>query len=87
MSISTKKQAAIDLFGGVTNTAKAVGVGSAAISNWPDILPPRILDRVIAACVREGIEVPAHFLKKSDDAVGKALLDKDMAERLFGDEE
>ena len=69
MSISTQKQAAIDLFGGVTNTARAVGVGSAAISNWPNILPPRILDRVIAACVREGIEVPSHFLKKSDEAV------------------
>ena len=69
MSINTQKHAAIELFGGVTNTAKAVGVGSAAISNWPDILPPRILDRVIAACVREGIEVPAHFLKKSDGSV------------------
>ena len=63
------KSEAIELLGGQTSAAALIGISYQAISKWPDILPPRILDRVIAACVREGIEVPAHFLKKSDEAV------------------
>ena len=63
------KQAAIAVFGSMSDAAKAIGISSQAINCWPDILPPRILDRVIAACVRDGIEVPAHFLKKSDGSV------------------
>ena len=62
-------QAALAVFGSMSDAAKAIGISSQAIHCWPEILPPRILDRVIAACVREGIEVPAHFLKKSDEAV------------------
>lgn len=59
-----KKQQAIKLLGGtVAEAAKSVRVNSQAISNWPDELPPRLIDRVIAACVRKGIEVPPDLLE------------------------
>jgi S1-C subfamily serine protease len=55
-----QKKLAIDLLGGtVAKAAEAIGVNSQAISQWPDALPPRLADRVIAACVRQGVEIPA----------------------------
>jgi hypothetical protein len=47
------KQEAIQLLGGTpAAAAKEVGVTTAAISLWPDVLPPRISDRVQAALWR-----------------------------------
>lgn len=47
------KQTAIELLGGtVSEAARAIGITSAAVSQWPDVLPPRIEDRVIAAIAR-----------------------------------
>jgi len=51
-----KKAKAIKLFGTQVALARAIGIGKAAVSDWPDPLPPRIADRVIAACVRKGID-------------------------------
>lgn len=34
--------------------AEAVGITPQGVSDWPDELPPRIQDRVIAAAVRTG---------------------------------
>lgn len=49
-----KKSRAIELLGGtVTAAAKAVGVTPSAITQWPDELPERIADRVLAALARE----------------------------------
>ncbi|WP_021028832.1 Cro/CI family transcriptional regulator [Comamonas sp. B-9] len=54
-----KKADAIELLGGsVAVAAKAIGINPQAISQWPDVLPARLVDRVIAACVRTGIAVP-----------------------------
>jgi len=48
------KARALELLGGtVATAAEAIGVSSAAISQWPDELPPRIEDRVLAALARK----------------------------------
>jgi hypothetical protein len=48
-----KKTQAIELLGGTAAAAaKAIGISSAAVSLWPDELPPRIADRVQAALYR-----------------------------------
>lgn len=58
------KSEAIELLGGtVTEAAKAIQIKSSAISQWPDVLPPRLQDRVIAACVRSRIAIPPEFMK------------------------
>ena len=50
------KRKAIETFGSVTKLAKAIGIFPQAVSKWPDKLEPRVADRVIAACVRTGID-------------------------------
>ncbi len=48
------KRDAIELLGGsVTSAAKECGVKPQAISGWPEVLPPRIADRVQAALWRQ----------------------------------
>jgi len=48
-----EKQKAIELLGGtVAAAAQAVGVTYQAVDKWPDLLPPRIADRVQAALWR-----------------------------------
>jgi hypothetical protein len=48
------KQKAIDLLGGsVAKAAEAIGISSQAISLWPEVLPPRVADRVVAAVARK----------------------------------
>lgn len=49
-----RKIQAIELLGGTTAAAaNAVGITPQAISQWPDELPPRITDRVLAALARK----------------------------------
>jgi DNA-binding transcriptional regulator YdaS (Cro superfamily) len=49
-----KKARALELLGGtVATAAEAIGISSAAISQWPEELPPRIEDRVLAALARK----------------------------------
>lgn len=49
-----EKTKAIELLGGtVAAAAKEIGVTYQAVSNWPDVLPDRISDRVIAAIARK----------------------------------
>ncbi|MDR0276241.1 MAG: Cro/CI family transcriptional regulator [Burkholderiaceae bacterium] len=48
------KSVAIELLGGSTSAAAAaIGITSAAVSQWPDQLPPRLADRVQAALARQ----------------------------------
>lgn len=57
-----QKTKAIELLGGsVAKAAEAIGINSQAISQWPELLPRRLEDRVIAACVRRGIAIPAEW--------------------------
>lgn len=49
-----RKQEAIVLLGGsVSLAAEAVGVSYQAVNQWPDVLPARIEDRVLAALARK----------------------------------
>lgn len=49
-----EKAHAIRLLGGkITAAAHAVGVTPSAVTQWPDDLPPRIADRVLAALARK----------------------------------
>lgn len=48
------KQKAIELLGGsIATAAEAIGVSYQAVNQWPDVLPPRIADRVYAAIARK----------------------------------
>jgi len=48
------KSKAIELLGGTVATAAArIGVSYQAVDKWPDELPARIADRVLAALARE----------------------------------
>ena len=48
------KSKAIELLGGTTAAAAAaIGVTYQAVDKWPDELPPRIEDRVLAALARK----------------------------------
>ena len=64
------KTQAIKLLGGsVAAAATKLGVSYQAVDKWPDELPPRIADRVVAAVARDhlpadvlallGVEAPA----------------------------
>lgn len=49
-----EKAKAVELLGGtVSSVAAAVGVTPSAVSQWPEQLPPRIEDRVLAAIARQ----------------------------------
>ena len=57
------KTQAIELLGGSTaSAAAAIGISYQAVDKWPDTLPSRIEDRVLAACVRSGITIPAGLI-------------------------
>lgn len=51
-----KKSEAIEILGGsVAAAARAIGVSYQAVAKWPDVLTPKISDRVIAAQARAGM--------------------------------
>lgn len=59
------KAHAIKLLGGsITAAAKRIGISYQAVDKWPEELPPRIADRVLAALARE--HLPAKVLRKID---------------------
>jgi len=48
------KSEAIQLLGGTSaSLARAVGITPASVSEWPEVLPPRLTDRVQAALWRK----------------------------------
>ncbi len=52
-----QKTKAIELLGGTTTAAaEAIGITYQAVDKWPDELPPRIEDRVIAAIARRNMQ-------------------------------
>jgi transcriptional repressor of cell division inhibition gene dicB len=62
------KRTAIEFFGSATHTARAVGITLQSVSSWPDVLPPRIADRVIAAAVRLRMDIPPELLETEKQA-------------------
>lgn len=61
------KSQAIELLGGTTaSAAVAIGISYQAVDKWPAVLPARIEDRVLAACVRNQIPVPAELTNLTD---------------------
>jgi hypothetical protein len=67
-----KKQRAIELLGGTpTATAAACGVTASAVSQWPDVLPSNIENRVLAALARK--HLPASLLGDEEPAASEVL--------------
>jgi len=63
------KTKAIELLGGsVTSAAKEIGVSYQAVEKWPDELPSRIADRVIAAVARKHLDLQSLGLSAQDVA-------------------
>lgn len=49
-----EKQKALQLLGGtIATAAEAIGISYQAVDKWPDVLPARIADRVLAAQARK----------------------------------
>jgi len=54
------KARAIELLGGtVTEAAAAIGITPSAVTQWPEVLPPRLVDRVHAAIARRTLPAEA----------------------------
>ena len=66
------KDLALNLLGGAAAAAQAIGISIQAVNKWPEHLPPRIADRVVAALVRLGNPVPQEFLRRIDAACAGA---------------
>lgn len=65
------KTKAIELLGGSpAKAAAAIGVTVSAVSQWPDVLPRRISDRVLAAIARK--HLPAKLLGAAKQAKAPA---------------
>jgi hypothetical protein len=47
------KSDVVRIFGSISAIARAIDITPEAVVQWPDILPKRLQDRVIAAAVRE----------------------------------
>ena len=48
-----QKTKALEMLGGITATAEAIGASYQAIWKWPETLSPRLSDRVHAAVARQ----------------------------------
>jgi hypothetical protein len=65
------KQDAINLFGGVSKTAHALGIRPQSVSGWRDgPLPSRRVNEIIGAALRMGLhkEVSAFLPPRQEDA-------------------
>ena len=66
------KSDAIELLGGtVAAVANSIGTTYQAVSKWPDVLPPRIADRVQAALYRRTLAEAAHAAPEPDEAAAQ----------------
>lgn len=65
------KSEALRLLGGSpTSAARLIGISAAAVSMWPDVLPPRIADRVQAALWRMSAKGDALYRRADDFDMG-----------------
>lgn len=59
------KSKAIELLGGsIATAAEAVGISYQAVNQWPDDLPDRISDRVLAVIARK--HLPSELIGAAD---------------------
>jgi hypothetical protein len=66
------KTKALELLGGtLSSAAREIGVSTQAIAQWPDELPPRIEDRVLAALARK--HLPRRLLGQASAKAPKAV--------------
>lgn len=69
------KAKAIELLGGtVSSAAAAIGISYQAVDKWPDHLPERIADRVLAVLARK--HLPAKLIGGATDAKKHSHADK-----------
>lgn len=62
------KVKAIELLGGsIASAAREIGVTYQAVDKWPDELPPRIADRVLAAIARKELPDRVRELEKKPE--------------------
>lgn len=66
-----KEEAIRRLGGSPSAVARAVGISTAAVSQWPETLPPRIADRVIAALARAEGKKPRRVRSPAEREVNK----------------
>lgn len=65
------KTKALELLGGSPSAAaRSVGISVQAVGQWPEVLPKRIEDRVLAALARK--HLPARLLGGEGKAKAKA---------------
>ena len=77
-----QKSIAIKLLGPTTDEAgHRVGCSGAAIRKWPEVLPQRLVDRVIAASVRAQFE-----RVKVSELTGRITLDPELFAYLWHEE-
>ena len=70
-----RKSTAFSLLGpDVKDVAEAIGVSGSAVRQWPEQLPPRIADRVLAAWARKHMPEPlrAELAKAEQEALAHA---------------
>lgn len=61
------KSKAIELLGGsIKEAAERIGVSYQAVDKWPDELPPRIADRVLAALARKHLKLEKLGVNKKE---------------------
>lgn len=61
-----RKDKAIELLGGTASAAREIGVSYQAVDKWPEILPARIADRVLAVLARK--HLPPELMQGLDTA-------------------
>lgn len=67
-----RKSTAIKLLGGsTTSAAKEIGISYQAVVKWPEQLPARIADRVLAVLARK--HLPAHVKRQLEEEGDTAL--------------
>ena len=65
------KTKAIELLGGtVATAAERIGISYQAVEKWPDELPPRIADRVVASIARA--HLAPHLIGEAPAAASEA---------------
>lgn len=67
-NVGVRKADAIKLFGDVTGLATANEITPQAVSQWPDLLPLHLADRVRGAALRLKKRLPRHMRKDARSA-------------------